>query len=365
MKRFKLALIPVMLLLILVVSACGSSKSEQGNVDSNTPNKEDTFLLKASIQAPQQSSLSQGFDAYLNDIESRSDGKIKFERYYSESLIKAADHLDAVSSGIADFALIVPGYTPAKNPLTTIESLAGLWTNQWAGTMAFRELFSQYPEFNEEFEKQNVKVVGHFTIPTYYVISNKEINSLEEIKGLKVVAAGGQTLTAEALGAVSVGIVMPEIFEAMERGTVDGGFVGLTSSSTYGVHELAKSIYKLPIGSQGGIFGLNMDVYKSLPPELQDIFDEAALKNAVEFHQIYQDAGETVALKKFESGNTKIVEPSAKDLAKFQEIVESTVWKSWMEHSDRKAYPAEEILKQFVENIEKYENEYKQNGLPE
>src|SRR5699024_1830645 len=104
--------------------------------------------------------------------------------------IKAADHLDAVGSGVADIALLVPSYTPGQNPLASIESLPALWENQWAGTMAYMDLFDEFPEFKEEFENVGVEVVGNWVLPSYYVIGGKQISNFDEIKGKSLVTAG-------------------------------------------------------------------------------------------------------------------------------------------------------------------------------
>lgn len=357
-----------LLVILVFVSACSSSPTQQRGENSNNNNtkSEDTIVLKSSIQSPKESSLTKGFDAYLDEIEKQSNGRIKFERYYSESLVKVADTLEAVGTGIADIALLIPGYTPAKNPLATIESLPALWENQWPGTMAYRTLFEKYPQLGEEFEKNNVKVVGHANMPSYYIISNKEaVNSFDDLKGLKMIASGNMGVLADAMGATPVGVVITESYEAMEKGTVDGAFLGLTSSSTYGMHELAKSVWKLPIGSSGLVYGMNLNTYNELSDDLKEIIDNAALKNISDFHKIYQEEGETASLKKYEEAGVEIIEPTQKDIEDLQKLAKNTIWKKWIDEESKMDYPAEEILDTFLEDIKKYEEEFKQNGLPE
>lgn len=271
MKKYGTLL--VVSLFILLLTACGNSESSSSDtstkVAGNQSNNDEIFLFKATVQAPQAAALSQGFDALLDSIELESDGRIKFERYYGDALVKPADAADAVGAGIADIALLAPSYTPANNPLGTIESMPALWVDQWTGTRALLDLYKEFPELREEFENRNIAVLGAWALPTYHIISKKDVSSFEDVKGLKVIAAGGQALMAEALGAISVGVTMPESFEAMERGAVDGGFLGYTSASTYGIHEIAKSVWTIPVGSQGGVFGMNMDKYNKLPDDLK------------------------------------------------------------------------------------------------
>lgn len=126
MKRYLLIFLLVMVAVVLV--ACGgedtSSKDSTNDAGDSGSKSAEKYIFKSTVQAPQQAALSQGFDALLDSIEEKSDGRITFERYYSDALVKPADAADAVGSGIADLALLAPSYTPANNPLSTIESLS-------------------------------------------------------------------------------------------------------------------------------------------------------------------------------------------------------------------------------------------------
>lgn len=367
MKRYWLLFLS--LLFAAFLGACGNSanqdKSSGESTEKGTADSSETYLFKTTVQAPKAAALSQGFDSLLDYIEEKSEGRIQFERYYSDSLVKAADAADAVGAGIADIALLAPAYTPANNPLSTIDSLPALWTDQWTGTRALYDLYAEFPELRDEFENRNIKVLGAWALPTYYVISKKDIDSFDDLKNMKVIAAGGQSIIADALGAVSVGVTMPESFEAMERGAVDGGFLGFTSSATYGIHEVAESVWLLPIGSQGGVFGMNMDKYNALPDDLKEIFEEATIQNAVDFHNIYQVKSEAESIKKYEEAKVKINKATEADIVELKSLAKDTVWKDWIESPERSGKPAEKILNRFIELIKQYDEEYQTSGLPQ
>jgi TRAP-type C4-dicarboxylate transport system substrate-binding protein len=81
------------------------------------------MILKASIQTPANMPFAQILYWWLDEVEKRSGGRIKFERYPGESLAKAAEQLDALESGMADVSLFVTTYTPGKIPLNTLTAL--------------------------------------------------------------------------------------------------------------------------------------------------------------------------------------------------------------------------------------------------
>lgn len=351
----------VMLLLIVVIglAGCGQPQSTNSNTPDDKGDKKsnpDALVLKASIQSPPTSDLAKGFDVYLDKIEERSDGRIEFERYYSESLAKAADHLNALTSNIADLALFVPSYTPGLLPLALIGTNPALWEDVWVGEMAYHDLYKTVPEMEEELKSHNVKWVGQYATPTSYVISNKPINSIEDIKGLKVIATGEMGTLAAQLGATPVGIPITDSYEAIERQTVDAVFYGLTTSVAYGLEDAAKYVYKIPLGATAGLYGMNLDVWNKLPEDLQDIILEVASEHPEDFHQIYQIQGQEEAIKKFEAKNVQFIEPTDEDKQKVQDVAKP-IRDKWIQDNESKGLPGQEIMEAFQSFIEKYEKE--------
>jgi TRAP-type C4-dicarboxylate transport system substrate-binding protein len=62
-------------------------------------------------------------EPYLKDIERVSDGRIKIERYYVESLAKGTDAWMALKTGVADMAFCSQGYWPGMTPLSDVITL--------------------------------------------------------------------------------------------------------------------------------------------------------------------------------------------------------------------------------------------------
>lgn len=354
MKR-KLSFIILVLTIMLV--ACGQpdsqNKTENDENDGDSDKKEASsdadIVLKSSIQTPPEGELTKGFDKFLDEVEERSGGEVAFERYYSESLAKASDSLSALTNNIADIAVFVPSYVPGDIPLANVGNLPALWEDAYVGEAAFHNLYKNTPALQDELETQNVKWVGQYATPSYYFVTSKEVKNIEDIEGKKVIATGGLADLAEALGATVVGTPITESYEAMERGTVDGVFYGLTASNTYDLQEPAKYVYTLPLGSSTGLYGMNLDVWEDLPEEVQNIMEEVAEEHAEDFHEIYQIQGDEAALKEFEEADVEIIEPDEEEIDKLQEYAEP-IWNKWAEKND-----AQEILDDFRDYLDEAE----------
>lgn len=355
MRTFK-SLNVLLVLTLLLLAACSNSS---GGSSQEASGQDEVFVFKTSIQSPPGAALSEGFDAYLNSIEEKSNGRIKFERYYSESLLKSADALDGVSAGIADVAVIIPILMPSKIPLSTVAHNPVAFENVWAGMRAFYELYQKYPEMNGELEKQNVKYVGQLSVPSNYVFTKKPVDSLEDLKGMKLIAQGDQGLIAQELGATAVVMASTEMFEALQRGAVDGTMFGITPATTYGIEQVASNLYMLPIGGQTLLIGMNLDKYNALPDDLKQIFMDAALEQADTFHKIYQIDWGKRSDEKLQAANVQTTKPTEADIAKLREIAQNVVWNKWVSDNGPRA---KEILDDYLQLTAKYEQENPYKG---
>ncbi|WP_428911555.1 TRAP transporter substrate-binding protein DctP [Niallia sp. Krafla_26] len=357
MKGFKLSLLIQAIFCFMVLTACSSQSSNSSNSSNSNgsdPTKDNPIVFKTTIQTPQVASMSKGFDAYLDAIEEKSEGKIKFERYYSESLVKSADVVDALSAGIADIGIIIPALAQSKIPLNTFGNVPAIFENSWPGARAAYDLYEQMPQLNEELEKHGIIFAGSLGVPSTYVFTKDPINGVEDLKGQKLIAQGDHGIIAKELGAAPVSIPSTEAFEALQRGTADGILFNLTMVTTYNIEQVASHLYKLPIGGVDLLIGMNSNKFNALPDNLKLIFKEVAKPHADDFHQIYQVEGDKIALSKIEQANGSVTETKAEDVEKLKEIAQNIIWKSWVEKSGA---DAQEVLNKYIELSEKYERE--------
>lgn len=370
MKKMKAALLLCMVAILAAgLIGCGmTDKKQENNNASPSPGAsagatesakpKDVITLKASSPAPQKAGHSRGFDAYLDEIEKRSDGRIKFERFYGGSLVKAGVELDALSSGIVDVAMFTPSYVPGRLPLATIGTNPSLWGDSWVGAKAFNELYQTVPEMQQELEKQGVKFVGQYALTTGYVISKKPVKSLADLKGLKVVANGQLAPLAQQLGASPVSMPVEETYEAMTRGVIDGLFYGLVEAQTFGLVDAVEYVYKLPVGSSAGLIGMNLGKWKNLPEDLQKMIAEVASEyHPGAYHDIYQVEAGGAALKALEAKGANIIEPTAEDVAKMKQIASDTVIAEWVKDKESKGLPGQKVVDTMIQAIQKYEKE--------
>lgn len=217
---------------------------------------------------------------FADEVAARTDGKVKIEIYPGSQLVTADKHVDAISSGLVDMGVsqLSEGW-PTIVPELTILGIS-LFDNS---AHAFRALDGPLGEMLAEAleEKANTKVLTFTTAGDVDAMGStiKQIKTPDDLRGLTLrVSSAADAASCEALGAAGEIIAGPEMYMALQRGTVDGVFItstrGVGASKAY---EVCKYWTRIPIivGAQFG-FVINLDAWEALPKDIQKTLTEVA-----------------------------------------------------------------------------------------
>ena len=144
------------------------------------------------------------------------------------------------------------------------------WLHHGGGLELWRELYGQFNLLPFACGNSGVQMAGWF---------NKEIQSLEDIKGLKmrIPGFGGEVL--QRAGGVPVSLPGSEVYTALQTGVIDATeWVGPYNDLAFALHTAAKYYYYPGWHEPGSMleFTINLDAWNSLPPHLQSIVTVAA-----------------------------------------------------------------------------------------
>jgi TRAP-type C4-dicarboxylate transport system substrate-binding protein len=285
---------------------------------------------------------------FLGKVEQLTKGRIKFEAYHAGQLGK--EGVGMVMSGIADIAILVPSYEPAKLPLTSVAELPGLYATSCEGTAKLWNIVKDGGSLNEaEYRKQGIKILYSIVLAPYQVMTtNKKVASLKDMAGLKVRANGAaMDKTVRALGAIPVRVTSNELYDALTRGTVDGGFWPIGSTRTVGLEKVFHYTVQGPLlGGGSTVYGMKQSVWDSLPPDIQSAFTVAAAETQKHLCEFLDrgDAEETKWLiKEQQFTATKLpVEENARWTEKVSQIADE-----WAKDMDSTGRPGSALLNAF------------------
>jgi TRAP-type transport system periplasmic protein len=220
---------------------------------------------------------AQFMEPWARKVEEESGGRIKVEIYPAMQLGGKAPQLyDQVRDGIADVVWTLPGYTPGRFPTIEVFELPFLPASAEATSQAVQAFFEKHQL--EEFDDVH-PLMFHVHAPGKFHMKDAPVQTLEDLQGKKIRAPTRViNETLGVLGATPVGMPVPQVPEALSRGVVDGVVIPWEVSRPLRVHELSNSHTSFA-GDRGFytsvfLFGMNKDVYESLPDDLKQVIDD-------------------------------------------------------------------------------------------
>ncbi len=231
---------------------------------------------------PHFPALGESADFIAKWVDEMSGGRLKIQVYGAGELVPAMESFDAVSQGVVEMGHAAAYYWAGKAPATQFFAAVpfgmnaqqmNAWLYSGGGMELWEELYAQFNMVPMPAGNTGVQMGGWF---------NKEINSVEDIKGLKMRMPGlGGKVIAKAGAAVTLS-PGGEIYTNLERGVIDATeWVGPYHDYLLGLHKVAKYYYYPGWHEPGTVFELfvNKGAFEKLPKDLQEIIRSAAARS--------------------------------------------------------------------------------------
>ena len=295
---------------------------------------------------------------WMARIEELSGGKVKFQHYPAEQLAKARDLLDAIQNRIADIAYVPAQYFAEKMPLSTVGGLPmpDIKATLYGTALAFHELGVGILN-DTELKDANIRAVrSSATLPYNIHTVRKKVLTAADLKGQKIRVAGNvQEQSMRALGAIPVSITPPELYNAMQNGTIDGTLFAINSVFSYKLNDMVKyETENVNLGSFTSYYAINLDVWNSLPKEVHAAFDKAGHElHKFETDLIQKQADEYRAA--FVKQGIDIYSVADSELASWSKLLEP-VREEWVKLYERRRLPARKVLDAWIEALKRNAN---------
>jgi len=267
----------ISLAVLVFLIGCGESGIED-DVNSSLEQKQYNWRL-VTAWPKNYPGLGMAPERIADLVEEMSNGQMKITVYGAGEQVPAFGVFDAVSSGSHQMGhsggYFWKGKVPAAQfftgvPFGLTADEINAWTNRGGGLELWREIYEPFNIYPIPAGNTGTQMFGWF---------NKEINSLEDIKGLKmrIPGIGGEVL--KRAGGIPVTLPGGELFTALQTGVIDATeWVGPYNDLTFGFQQTAKYYYYPGWHEPGSMLELliNKDAWDSLPRHLQVIIETAS-----------------------------------------------------------------------------------------
>jgi TRAP-type mannitol/chloroaromatic compound transport system substrate-binding protein len=248
-------------------------------------------------------------DTFAKKVKELSGGKFEISTHAAGELVPMPGLVDAVQNGTVEMGHTAPYYYFGKNdafalgcaiPFGLNSRQMTAWQYDGNGLKLMREFYSNYGFISFPMGNTGAQMGGWY---------RKQIKTVADLKGLKFRVGGFAGKVTSRLGCVSQNIPGGEIYQALEKGTIDAAeWVGPYDDQKLGLNKVAP-FYHYPGWWEGGPqldLYVNQKAYDTLSAEYKAIIECAAAYAHTEMQAKY-DARNPAALKQLVANGAKLV----------------------------------------------------------
>ena len=293
--------------------------------------------------------MVQTLAAWIKTIEEASGGNLTVE-LDKAALGKMEAQYDLIRNGVRDMVWAVPGYTVGRFELLQAAELPLLCPNPTVCSPALWKWYTKNGLAEKEFT--DTKLITTFVGGPFVVHTMKPVKTLDEARQLKIRASGPSLPGAKALGFNAVPLPPTEVYEAIQKGTVDGAEFPWEAMPSFRINELVKAHLEVPggLGAPAFVIIANPKAFENLTPANKAALMKAGGEaGAALIGKAWTDADERGRADAKERGQTiEVLAPP--ELEKWRQLL-TPLTDEWIAKADKKGLDGRKLLDDFRATI--------------
>lgn len=210
-------------------------------------------------------------------VKARTTHTVTFVEAYGGAMVKPADVMEGVQSGIVDIGHWFFAFEPSSLPLHSFQALVPFGPMLAKDSVRIaRTVFDKVPYMNkvleDKFGQQLIALAGD---NGYDLMTTANWNSVADLRGRKISGAGINLKWLESAGVTGVQLPATDVYTALQTGLVEGVLIFPSFPVSLKWYERAKYYSLVGFGSiSWQAITMNKAKLQKLPKEVQDILIE-------------------------------------------------------------------------------------------
>lgn len=301
------------------------------------------YVLHYTTYSSQTSDQSLTAQRWAQEVEELTDGGVRVQFHYSQSLVGADESVQATLDGRADLAQVGSIYAASDLSMFTVIELPFETNNPEVQMTAIERLYNENDTYRDDFDRQGVRLLFPLPLGINLVGLKQPAARPQDLAGLSIRSGG---LTSEALlavGANPVAMTATDIYESMERGVVDGyTALAIANLPTFGLSTTTPYLVDPGIGTySSSIVVINAELLASMPQEYQDAIAEASA-NGIGYGLEEMGAAAQTACTELRDTNAQLSTMPALDVEAWKERAD--IAQGWVDRYAERGYDAQGVL---------------------
>jgi tripartite ATP-independent transporter DctP family solute receptor len=264
--------------------------------------------MKINISVAKDSHQGVGIDVLAAEVDKRTNGRIKIQTFYSGSLGGERESVEAVQLGTQELTFTSTGPVPNFVPEARILDIPFLFRDKAHARAVLDGPIGQ--DLLSKFESKGFKALAWGENGVRHMTNSKRaVNTPADLKGLKMRTMENPVHVAayKGLGIVTTPMAFPEVFTALQQGTVDGQENPLSVIMAAKFEQVQKHLSLTGHVYSPAIFLMNKATFDKLSAADKAVFLEAA-KVAVKANRERVDADDARGVKELSSKGMTVIE---------------------------------------------------------
>ncbi len=264
--------------------------------------------MKISISIAQNSHQGVAIDTFAREVEKRTAGRYKVQPFYSGSLGGERESIEAVQLGTQELTFTSSGPVPNFVPDAKILDIPFLFRDKAHARAVLDGPIGQ--EMLGKFDSKGFKALAWGENGIRHMTNSKRsVNAPEDLKGLKMRTMENPVHVAayKGLGIVTTPMAFPEVFTALQQGTVDGQENPLSVIMSAKFDQVQKHLSLTGHVYSPGIFLMNKASFDKLSAADKQAFLDAA-REGVKVNRARVDEDDSKGVAELRSKGMTVVE---------------------------------------------------------
>jgi TRAP-type C4-dicarboxylate transport system substrate-binding protein len=210
-------------------------------------------------------------------VSARTNGRFKMKIFAAGELFSVPQAYEALEKGAIEMWFGPPWAFSGRNPFGYVSGSLpySITSHDQAYDIMYKTKFREIAR--RAYAQNNIYYITGSSGGADGITSTFPIYSMADLKGKKIRGGGIKGKVLTALGAVDVKIAPGEIYTALQRGIIDGACMPVYVYGEWGFFEVTKYVSLPTVFANWWVdWACNLDAWKKLPPEYQNILQEEA-----------------------------------------------------------------------------------------
>lgn len=315
-------------------------------------------VLRFADYGPNRGSRAEEQMWFADELAKRTDGRVRIEFHWGGALLSATGMLDGVTSGVAAMGAITAAFFPQQLYAYSVGDAMIAVPDSVASSMALYEMGTSDEQMLAEFERAGLVYIANYTVgPIQFICTGSPIATLDDLRGKKVRYSGDIGKVLEQLGATTVPLPLPEVYQGLDTGLIDCAQTYAYTAVSYNLFEVSNQYLDVnwaTLGSNGILMNksqfeaLNEEDRQALRELGREFTERLARRIEVDNRQVIDNfrAG-------YEGRTINVVIPGPDEIARLDEIGRPFV-DEWIGRGTSVGADGAQLLETYRTLIDKY-----------